>query len=76
MPNGVELLQRENREVDQIDHIMELYEDRTKFSEKPLPTLSDLLNYTYVSDELHKHHSTYVSIYEVCNYHGVFFRTR
>ena len=72
----MELLQRENREVDQIDHIMELSEERAKYSEKPLHTMSDLLNYTYVSDELHKHHSTYVSVYEVCNSHCIFSRTR
>ena len=67
LPTGPELLQREEREVDQVDHIVQLSEKRSEFKELTLPsTQSSLEEYQYESDELHQGHSKFVSLYEVC----------
>lgn len=66
LPTGPELLKREEREVDQIDHIVQLSEKKNEYKELPLPSnISSLQQCHYDSDELHQNHSKFVSLYEV-----------
>lgn len=74
LPTGPELLEREEREVDQIDHIMQLSEKRSEYEELPLPSsLAALQQYQYQSDELHQSHSKFVSHYEVRSFSDLLF---
>lgn len=67
LPTGPEMLEREEREMDQVDHIVQLSEKRSEFKELDLPsTQSSLQEYQYESDELHQGHSKFVSLYEAC----------